>query len=101
MATPLFNIPSRYSTRSNSEGVFDLIPELERAYRRRLNRQNSRRTLEDLGSQSLSDIHSLFEESHIHQSKEMADFFKPLDFTQIAGAPHAIPNDAIKELPTF
>ena len=31
----------------------------------------------------------------------MADFFKPLDFTQIAGTPHAIRNDAIKKLPTF
>ena len=28
----------------------------------------------------------------------MSDFFKPLDFSQIAGAPHAIPKDAIKKL---
>ena len=99
--TPLSNIPPRYSTRRNSEGVFDLIPEPKRAYRRRLNRQTSRRILEDLGSPSLSDIHHLFEESHIHQSKEMTNFCKPLDFTQITGAPHAIPNDVIKKLPTF
>ena len=101
MATPLFNIPTRYSTRRNSEGVFDLIPKPERAYRRRLNRQTSRSILQDLGSQSLSDIHHLFVESHIHQSQEMTYFFKPLDLSQIAGAPHAIPNDAIKKLPTF
>ena len=31
----------------------------------------------------------------------MSDFFKLLDLSQIAGAPHAIPNDAIKKLPTF
>ena len=98
---PLSNIPPRYSTQRNSEGVFDLIPEPKRAYRRRLNRHTSRRILEDLGSQSLSDIHHLFVESHIHQSKEMSDFFKPLDFSQITGAPHAILNDAIKKLPTF
>ena len=31
----------------------------------------------------------------------MADFFKPLNFTQITGVPHAIQSDAIKKLPTF
>ena len=31
----------------------------------------------------------------------MFDFFKPLDFSQIAAAPHAIPGDAVKKLPTF
>ena len=31
----------------------------------------------------------------------MTKFFKPLDFSQIVGDPHAIPNDAIKKLPIF
>ena len=31
----------------------------------------------------------------------MTEFYKPLDFSQIAGAPHDIPNDAIKKLPIF
>ena len=31
----------------------------------------------------------------------MSYFFKPIDFSQIAGAPHAIPGDAVKKLPTF
>ena len=31
----------------------------------------------------------------------MTEFFKPLDFSQIVGAPHAIPKDAIKKLPIF
>ena len=31
----------------------------------------------------------------------MTELFKPLDFSQIAGAPHAIPKDAIKKLPIF
>ena len=31
----------------------------------------------------------------------MVDFFKPLNFAQIVGAPHAIPNDAINKLPIF
>ena len=31
----------------------------------------------------------------------MTEFYKPLDFSQIAGSPHDIPNDAIKKLPIF
>ena len=31
----------------------------------------------------------------------MTELFKPLDFSQIAGTPHDIPNDAIKKLPIF
>ena len=31
----------------------------------------------------------------------MTEFYKPLDFSQIAGSPHDILNDAIKNLPIF
>ena len=31
----------------------------------------------------------------------MTEFYKPLDFSQIAGTPHDIPNDDIKKLPIF
>ena len=31
----------------------------------------------------------------------MTEFYKPLDFSQIAGSPHDISNDAIKKLPIF
>ena len=31
----------------------------------------------------------------------MTELFKPLDFSQIEGAPHAIPKDSIKNLPIF
>ena len=31
----------------------------------------------------------------------MMEFYKPLDFSQIAGTPHDIPNDAIKKFPLF
>ena len=103
LETPLPLIPPRYSTRRNSEGLFDLILEPERAYRRRLNRQSSRRVLEDLGFESILDIHLLFENQNSSSNlpEEMTDYFKPLDFTQIAGAPHAILNDVIKKLPAF
>ena len=40
-------------------------------------------------------------ESHVHQSQEMTEIFKTLDFSQISGAPHAIPKDSIKKLPIF
>ena len=66
-----------------------------------MNRQTSRRNLEDLGDQSLSDIHHIFVESHVHQSQEMTELFKPLDFSQIAGAPHAILKYVIKKRPIF
>ena len=29
------------------------------------------------------------------------EFYKPLEFSQITGSPHYIPNDAIKKLPRF
>ena len=66
-----------------------------------MNRQTSRRNLENLGDQSLSDILHIFVESHVHQSQENMELFKPLDFSQIACAPHAILKDAIKKLPRF
>ena len=31
----------------------------------------------------------------------MTEFFKPLEFSHITGAPHDIPNDSIKKLPIF
>ena len=96
LATPLSNIPSRISTQKNCLQLFNPLPDPERFIRERLNRHTYRRNLEDLGDQSLSDIHHIFVESHTFQSQEMADFYKPLDFSQIAGAPHNIPNDAIR-----
>ena len=74
------NIPSRISTRRNPRQLFNPLLDPERFNRERLNRQTSRRNLEDLGDQSLLDIHHIFVESHIHQSQEMTEFFKPLDF---------------------
>ena len=78
---------------------FILEPQL--VYQRRISKLNSHRVLEELGAQTLHDIHNLFAESVVYQSVEMVDFFKPLDLTQIVGALHAIPSDAIKKLPTF
>ena len=99
--TPLSNIPSRISTRRNPERLCNPLPDPERFIRESLNKKTSRRILEYLGDQSISDIHHIFEESHTQPSTLMSDFFKPLEFSQIAGAPHAILGDAVKKLPTF
>ena len=99
--TPLSNVPSRISTRRNHRQLFNPLPDPERFIREILNRQTSRRNLEDLGDQSLSDIHHIFVESHVHQSQEMTELFKPLDFSQISCALHAIPKDSIKKIHIF
>ena len=101
MVTPLSNIPSIISTQRNCHQLFNPPPDPEKFIREILNKQTSHRNLENFRDQSLSDIHHLFLESHVHQSQEIMKLFKPLDFSQIAGAPHAIPKDAIKNLPIF
>ena len=57
-------------------------------------------------ARSISNIQFLFTmEAHINPAANplspMDDFFLPLDFTNIAGHPHAIPMKAIEKLPTF
>ena len=107
MATPLSLILPRYSTRRNSEGLLSFILEPEKVYRRRLNKLASRRILEDLGSQSLSDIHSLFLEINYQEnintsvSDIMGEYFTQLDFSQIAGQPHRLPDKAVEKLPMY
>ena len=81
MATPLSNIPPRISTRRNRHQLFNPLLDPERFIREILNRQTSCRSLENLGDKSLSNIHHLFVESHVHQSQEMTELFKPLDFS--------------------
>ena len=99
--TPLSNIPSRISTQRNHQQLFNPLPDPKSFIMERLNRHTSRRNLENLGDQSLSDIHHIFVEIHTFQSQEMTKFYKPLDFSQIVGSPHDILNDAIKKLPIF
>ena len=74
-----------------------LIPELERDYRRRRAKQDSRRILDNLGSESLSDIHLLFTQT----VETMDDFYNPIDFTAIAGYPHPIPDKVVETLTMF
>ena len=81
MATPLSIITPRYSTRRNSVGLLNFIPEPEQVYRRRLNRLASRRIFENLGFESISDIHSLFVENNDCLSDIMGEYFSPLDIS--------------------
>ena len=96
-----------YSTKRNSEGLLSFILEPEKVYRRRLNKLASRRILEDLGSQSLSDIHSLFLETNSQEnintsvSDIMGEYFTQLDFSQIASQPHRLPDKVVEKLPMF
>ena len=81
--TPLSANTSRYSTRRNYEGLLNFIPEPEQVYRRRLNKLASRRILENLGSESVLDIRSLFEENNNQNcfSDIMGEYFTQLDFS--------------------
>jgi hypothetical protein len=92
---------TKYSTRRNSQGLVNFIPEPEKVYRRRLNKLTSRRILDHLGFESISDIHLLFNNSSLENSLEMDDLYKPCDFTAINGYPHAILEKALEKLPSF
>jgi hypothetical protein len=82
------------------------LPEPERVYRRRLNRLAPRRLLESLGEEAISDIHHLFSDNNpttvntttTNPNSIMGDLLRPLNFTAIQGAPHAIPDKAIERL---
>ena len=93
----------RYSTKRNSQGLFDFILELERAYRRRLNRLTLSSLLTRLGEEAISDIPSLFNNSLVDNNlpTPMEDLYKPRDFSSIQGYPHAIPDKALEKLPSF
>ena len=76
MATPLAVNTSRYSTRRNSEGLFDFILDPEQVYKRRVNKLASHRIIAELGSESVSDIHILFpENTNTTISNIMGEYF--------------------------
>jgi hypothetical protein len=97
--TPLIPNLTKYSTRRNSQGLANFIPEPQKVYRRRLAKLASHRILDQLASESISDIHFLFYLNF--ERKEMDDYFSPLDFSTINGYPHALPEKAIEKLPSF
>ena len=98
MATPLSN-SVRYSTRSNSRGVFGPLLEPERVYRRRLNKLAPRRLLASLGEEAISDIHILFNNPLI--TSPMDAIYQPCDFSNIQGYPHPILDKALEKLLSF
>jgi hypothetical protein len=59
---------------------------------------------ESLGEEAISDIHHLFSDNNSTTTNPnliMGDLLRPLNFTAIQGAPHAIPDKAIEKLPAF
>jgi hypothetical protein len=108
VATPLKK-SSKYTTRSNSQGVLYSFPEPEQVYRRRLNRLAPRSLLESLREEALNDIQYLFQTNNqptvnnpINNTNVlMATFLSPLNFAAIQGSPHDVPEKAIDKLPIF
>ena len=79
--------------------MVDFIPDPEKVLRRRLNKLSSRRILAELGSESVSDIHLLFpENTNTSVSDIMGEYFTQLDFSQIAGQPHHLPDKDVEKL---
>jgi hypothetical protein len=110
VATPLNNSVKRYTTRSNTQGLFYSFPEPEQVYRRRINRLPPRRLqLDNLGDEALTDIQYLFQNNNQptvnnptpNPNLTMSIFLRPLNFAAIQGSPHAVPEKAIDKLPTF
>jgi hypothetical protein len=108
VATPLKK-SSKYTTRSNSQGVLYSYPEPEQVYRRRLNCLAPRSLLESLREEALNDIQYLFQTNNqptvnnpINNANVlMATFLSPLNFATIQGAPHDVPEKTIDKLPIF
>ena len=76
------------------------VPDPERFLRKRLSKAASSSVLENLGFESLWDIHFLFPESS-QASVMAAPLYAPLDFSAIVGAPHDVPDKALERLPSF
>jgi hypothetical protein len=99
----------RYPTRSNPQGLVDALPELERVYRRRVNRLIPHRLLDSLGEEAIFDIHHLFSDNNQpivntttpNSNVTMSKFFRPLNFATIQGDPHTVPEKAIHKLSCF
>ena len=82
--------------------MVDFIPNPKKVFRRRLNKLSSCRILAELGSESVSDIHILFpENTNTTVSNIMGKYFTQLDFSQIAGQPHRLPDKAVEKLPMY
>jgi hypothetical protein len=109
LATPQSEpVPKRYSTRTSSQGLFHLIPGLEKYYRKRINKvQNSNSQDPTIAE----DIRWLFK---INPSNPVLgtmapqdltpwldDLFKPSNFANICGYSHDVPEKAIDKLPFF
>ena len=83
-----------------------IFPELERVLQKILYRFESHKIIENIEVESIYDIQFLFTmETPINLVANplslMDSLFLPLNFTNIASHPHAIPDKAIEKLPTF
>ena len=67
-----------------------------------MNKLASCRILAELEFESVSDIHLLFpENTNTSVFDIMGEYFTQLDFSQIAGQPHRLPDKAVEKLPMY
>jgi hypothetical protein len=94
---PKEKITKKYSTRTNSQGIIDLVPEPELYYRRRKYRHKTRELNNQLGLENVQDLRILFVDnlSFLTQNQMAApwltNFHKPFYFTNITSPPHDFP----------
>jgi hypothetical protein len=85
------------------------FPELEKVYRRRLNRLAPRRLLESLREEGLNDIQFLFQTNNQptvnnptnNPNVTMTSCLSPLNLATIQGSPHDVLKKSIDKLPIF
>jgi hypothetical protein len=102
---PKENTTKRYTTRKNTQGKLPLVPELDFICKRRKYKLKTREVNNQLGFESLQDIQRLFVDSSFLMQVQMdapwlTNYFKPFDFSNIAGQPHDMPT-SLEKFPLF
>lgn len=98
MATPLPSSSIGTCTRTNPSSLANPALDPKRPLRARLHMLSSRTLLVNLGQEALCDIHSLFLNLPI---LDIMDIYGPLNFANIQGYPHNLPNNGLDKLPVF
>jgi len=103
---PKEKITKKYSTRTNSQGIIDLVLEHEIYYRRRKYRLKIREINNQLALGSMQDIRILFVDNSIFLNPNqmdapcLIDCYKPFDFFNIVCYPHDFPS-SLENTPLF
>jgi hypothetical protein len=99
---PKENVTKRYSTRTNSQCIVDLVPKPGFYYKRKRYRHKTRELNDQLRLEFVKDIRRLFVDNlvvlNLNQmiSPWLIDCYKPFDFFNTAGYPHDFPSSLEK-----